>query len=272
METNDQDKELQEHFQEYNTKRRKWKVMAGILVTAIGGIFLSKQMGLIFLPAWVFTWPMIFIAIGLFSGLKNGFQNMSWLVFLLVGAYFLSERIYPELSIRPYLWPIAIIIIGLFMIFKPRNRRCCGPNQQKRCKNKYYTRSSEWTSHNTKNEYSKDLSGNDQIDTLSIFGGIKKNVISKEFKGGEVTCLFGGAEINLSQADIKETVVLEVTQVFGGTKLIIPTNWKVQMDMTAIFGGIEDKRNLNGNDLTDPNKTLIIKGVSLFAGMEIKSY
>ena len=37
--------------------------------------------------------------------------------------------------------------------------------------------------------------------------------------------MFGGAEINFMQADIQGRVELEVNQVFGGTKLIVPAHW-----------------------------------------------
>jgi predicted membrane protein len=111
----------------------------------------------------------------------------------------------------------------------------------------------------------------DIIDSTSIFGGVKKNVISKDFKGGEVTAIFGGTELNLSQADINGKVHLEINQLFGGTKLIIPSNWQVQSDTTSIFGSVEDTRSGSGQYM-DPNKVLIIDGSSVFGGISIKSY
>jgi predicted membrane protein len=83
--------------------------------------------------------------------------------------------------------------------------------------------------------------------------------------------IMGGTEINLMQADINGTVILEVTQIFGGTKLIVPSNWEIKPEMVAIFGGIEDKRtmqNVSGN--TD--KILVLKGTTLFGGIEIRNY
>jgi predicted membrane protein len=81
---------------------------------------------------------------------------------------------------------------------------------------------------------------------------------------------FGGSEINLMQADIKGRVKIEVVQVFGGTKIIVPANWIVQSEMLAIFGGIEDKRPPQLN--TIPDKILIIEGTSIFGGIDIKSF
>ncbi|HMG67070.1 MAG TPA: LiaF domain-containing protein, partial [Chitinophagaceae bacterium] len=114
-------------------------------------------------------------------------------------------------------------------------------------------------------------SSEDYIDSTSIFGGIKKNVISKNFKGGDITNIMGGSEIDLTQADINGTVTIDLTQIFGGTKLIVPSNWQVKTQMAAIFGGVEDKRSLQ-NVTIDPNKKLVLDGTSIFGGIEIRSY
>ena len=55
----------------------------------------------------------------------------------------------------------------------------------------------------------------------------------------------GGTEINLMKADIQQPIVLEVNNVFGGAKLIVPSNWNVKNEVTAVFGGIEDKRTIS---------------------------
>ena len=72
------------------------------------------------------------------------------------------------------------------------------------------------------------------------------------------------------QADIKGKVRLEVVQVFGGTKIIVPANWTIHSEMVAIFGGIEDKRPPQLNSI--PDKILIIEGTSVFGGIDIKSF
>jgi predicted membrane protein len=111
----------------------------------------------------------------------------------------------------------------------------------------------------------------DFIDSTSIFGGTKKVILSKNFKGGDITCFMGGAELDLSQADIKSPVVLDVTQIFGGTKIIVPPTWDVKSEVAAVFGGIEDKRRILTGNL-NPDKVVILRGTSIFGGIEIKSY
>ena len=114
-------------------------------------------------------------------------------------------------------------------------------------------------------------SSEDFIESTSIFGGIKKNILSKKFKGGDVVNIMGGTELNLMQADINGTVILEIVQIFGGTKLIVPAHWEVKPEMVALFGGIEDKRQMQ-NVTLNPDKILVLKGTTMFGGIDIRNY
>ena len=111
----------------------------------------------------------------------------------------------------------------------------------------------------------------DFVDSTAIFGGAKKNIISKNFKGGDLVNIFGGTDLDLTQADFTGTAVIELTTIFGGTKLIIPTNWAIQSDAVIIFGGLEDKRKMP-SVAENPDKTLVLKGTVIFGGIDIKSY
>ena len=83
--------------------------------------------------------------------------------------------------------------------------------------------------------------------------------------------IFGGTELDLSRADINGEAIIEMTTIFGGTKLVVPSNWTVKSDAAVIFGGVEDKRAMPAvNEVT--NKTLTLKGTVIFGGIDIKSY
>jgi hypothetical protein len=51
----------------------------------------------------------------------------------------------------------------------------------------------------------------------------------------------------------------------------VPSDWDVKSDIVAIFGGIEDKRSLE-NVSINPSKVLLLKGTSIFAGIEIRNF
>ena len=83
---------------------------------------------------------------------------------------------------------------------------------------------------------------------------------------------FGGVEIDLSQSDIDGLIVIDITQIFGGTKLILPAHWELKSEITSILGGVEDKRkNYSALNIAE-GKTLIIRGTSVLGGIDIKSF
>ena len=191
-------------------------------------------------------------------------------MFLLVGGLFLANQINPLLHLEKYIWPIILISIGIGFILRPRHRRW------RQWRGTHYK--SEWkqdtdTTGNPENigTMPGDYDRRDFIDITAVFGGVKKNVLSKSFKGGDITSFMSGSEIDLSQADFTGTIKIDVTNIFGGTKLIVPPTWDVQNDITAIFGGVDDKRQITGVAM-DHNKVLVLDGTCMFGGIDIRSF
>jgi predicted membrane protein len=231
------------------------RALGGLIVVAVGVVLLAKQVGVDF-PYWFFSWPMLLITVGLYLGFRHSFRNLGWLFPTAIGAVFLINDIVPEMELKQFLWPIIIICIGLVMIFRPRGRN----------------RGEEYWKQRYNQGNNSESFSNNAFETVTIFGGDKKQIISKDFKGGESVCAFGGVEINLTQADIIGTAEIEVVQLFGGTKIIVPPHWKVQSDeLVCIFGSLEDKRQVAGSTV-DPSKTLILKGTCIFGGIDLRSF
>lgn len=237
----------------YRESRNSGRIFGGLLIVTIGILLLVREMGVYF-PHWLFSWEMLLIAIGFYIGLRHSFSGFIWLILILIGSVFLLDDILPYMDIEDYAWPIIIISVGLFMIFRPRRK----PNE---------SLFKNWEAN------PKTGTSDDYIDSVTVFGGMKKNIISKDFKGGELTTFFGGSELNLMQADVEHKIVLEVTQIFGGTKLIVPPNWRVHSEeLVSIFGGVDDKRPVQAGTPQENQRVLVLKGTCLFGGIDIKSY
>ncbi|MFT3826979.1 MAG: DUF5668 domain-containing protein [Chitinophagaceae bacterium] len=253
-------------------------IMIGMLVIGFGALMLLKQVG-IFFPSWLFTWPMILIVVGLVAGAKSNFRDFSWLILIAIGGIFLVDEMDFDFSLRPFIWPIAIIGFGLLLITRGRCKNNRWYNPDNNTSQPPFTEtppsSSSYTSEPSRPQvpgasaYTSQVPIDDAIDIVSVFSGVKRTIYSKNFRGGEVVCVFGGADINLIQADIATPVIIEVVQIFGGVKLIVPPHWTIRTEATPIFGSVEDKRPpMNAGS----DKVLIIRGVVLFGGVEIKSY
>ena len=236
---------------------RNNNVLTGAFILLIGIVALMRATIPDF-PGWVFSWQMGMIALGLFIGTRHNFRGGAWLVLLVVGGVFLFRDIFPQYSFR-HIWPVILIVLGLFIILRPRRKwKWDGTKKTEGTSDSFFSEDID---------YSKD----DFVDSTSIFGGAKKIIISKNFKGGDLVNIFGGTELDLSQADFTGVAVIELTTIFGGTKLLVPSNWSVKSEAVTIFGGIEDKRRMQTiTETTD--KTLLIRGTVIFGGIDIKSF
>jgi predicted membrane protein len=106
-----------------------------------------------------------------------------------------------------------------------------------------------------------------------IFAENKQKVTSQHFRGGKVTAVFAGATIDLRNAKLAPgKVYLGVNAIFGGFKVIVPSNWDVQIEKTiTIFGSFSDKRKVESVDDENPNpsSTLVISSGTVFGGGEV---
>lgn len=251
---------------QFKMRRRNNGYLTGLILVLIGGALLVERMG-VPVPEWLFTWPMLLIVIGIYSGIKHNFRNNTWIILLAIGGFFLVNDFMPELRLEPFFWPILIIAVGILFLVRPRNKEWTHYWDGNRGRYRRFRGSSSNTPWEEPVEDSSDY-----FNIHSVFSGVKRTVLSKNFKGGSVSCVFAGVEIDLTQADITDKVVIRLEEVFGGTKLIIPADWLVQNEIEGIFHGVDDKRAFRANVAPNANKVLILRGSAVFAGIEIRSY
>ena len=225
-------------------------VLAGFLIV-IGFFWIFKNFGLIpdFIPHYLYSWEIVFVFIGLFILLTKR-AIVPGLIFIGVGLFLILPDI-PQLHFVQIwmLWPILLIAIGMSLLLQSRAQREEGRPR------------------------SSDESRDDYVDEISIFSGGEKIITSKKFKGGRITSIFGGSEINLLNAElVKGPAYIDVTAIFGGSTLIVPEDWNVKTDLITIFGGFSDKRTVISETKEGDESILYIKGFVMFGGGELKSY
>src|SRR5689334_3668545 len=74
-------------------RKRSGGVLAGLLLLAVGVILLLRESSYVHIPDWLFTWPMILVAFGLFAGAGNSFRDPGWIIITGVGILFLLQKI-----------------------------------------------------------------------------------------------------------------------------------------------------------------------------------
>jgi predicted membrane protein len=205
-------------------------------------------------------WPLILIVIGLLHLFHHRriFDFASWLLIGL-GVIFLltTNDIIDKHEIWKY-WPILLVILGISIVF---NRgRVFAP--------RYYGKIDLKKGEVKEGDESRATS-DDRIDESTMFGSISKRVTTKSFKGGSISVIFGGAEIDLRSAQLaEEGAVLDISTIFGGVDIRIPESWMVQTRSSAVLGGVDAKYS---NTEVNIGKRLVINASAIFGGVDIKN-
>ncbi|WPR74089.1 LiaF transmembrane domain-containing protein [Algoriphagus sp. NG3] len=260
----------------------------GFIILAVGVLILLRKLD-VFYPDWLLSWPMILIAIGVITLVKHEFKSIFGVLMLGVGVFFLLEREFNfHFGLQRFIFPIALILVGIYLITQKRKEQQVLSDIQHKIRNK------PTASPTPGEEYKKEeksafsgessdtkafagmsgVSGTSYSDTASIdsiMSGINKRMLTKNFQGGKLTAAFGGIDLDLTQSDFSGMVTLQVDVIFGAIKLVVPPHWDVRVEVTNIAAGVEDKRIYRQSEV-DQDKVLVIRGTVFFGGLEIKSY
>ncbi|MCK3686324.1 DUF5668 domain-containing protein [Maribellus sp. YY47] len=229
------------------------RVYFGLFMIAIGVLWIMERLGWIS-DSWnniLISWQMLLVGIGVFS-LIGGNKTTGTVLIVIGGFFLLPEMMTIPKNLREIGWPMLIIIIGVVLLVTHFGR----PNPHK-----------DQPTFDAGRAY-----GIHYFDEFVIFGGREVYIDSKSFLGGKTTTIFGGAEYDLRQAVLSQNgAVVDCVSIFGGCGFKVPPDWTVKNEVTAIFGAFTDKRGATINHIvSDPSKTLIIKGFAAFGGVEIK--
>jgi predicted membrane protein len=222
------------------------RIFLGVLLVATGSILIARQLGWLTsdLSNIIVSWPMLLIAFGVFNIARRAYS--SGFIFTAIGLFYLSPKIFgvPE-DFTQNFWPIVMIVIGIFIML-----------------HRHHPHDHNW---------GKEKSTSDSMDETAIFGGKDISIVNDNFTGGKITSIFGGSKINLMNAKPAPGCTIEVENIFGGTKLIVPEDWNIKVEIVPTFGGFEDRRSPSVISRSDPGKTVVIKGSCIFGGGEITS-
>ena len=233
-----------EQRRKHKSKKRS---ILGLVFITVGAVLIAKKMDII--PASIshiiISWQMLLIAIGAFNILTNK-NYSSGLILIAIGTFFILPKMFDiPFEVKEMFWPAIFVVIGVLMITVRNRHKGFGSGE----------------------------SSEHSIDMLTFMGGGNRKITSQQFDGGKVTSIFGGSEIDLTGSKLhNEECMIDVFTMFGGSEISVPRNWEVQVDVTSIFGGFDDKRGPVDNSGEGPKQVLIIKGFTIFGGGEVKSY
>jgi len=221
------------------TRRLSSQVVLGALVILVGVVLLTETTGYADVDVfWTYV-PSLFIVLGVYAFVASGFRNVIGPVIIVAvaGAWQLVTLDYLTADEVVQFWPLLIVLFGLSIILGQYRSRV------------------------------KSVEGT-YVTALGIFGGSEKRT-SGLFTGADLTALFGGASLDLRDAEPEDRPVhVSTTALFGGVEIVAPREWNVQMDVLPIFGGASDDRARSDDEHDEVD--LVVTGFAAFGGVAIE--
>lgn len=224
--------------------RTVYNVLWGLVFIALGLIFGLNALGItdinIFFKGWWTLFIIIPCGIGLFKN-SNRYPNFIGLiigvVLLLAAQGFITFDIIGKLII-----PFIFVAIGIGFLFKE-------------------------TVNSKINEKIKSLNKDGLREYAAVFAGDKINMQNEKLEGLSLSAVFGGLELDLSQAIVEKDTIINATAVFGGVDIRLPQNANVKVKSTSIFGGVSNKAN---GAKQENMPTIYINAFCMFGGVDLK--
>lgn len=220
------------------------RVVFGVFMLALGVLFTLDNLGLVHASTYVRFWPVAFIAIGVASLAQAGQSGryVGGLIWIVIGGWLLLDELH-VIRVRFWdFWPLLLIVLGGAIVWRALGGAA--------------------------------LTGMGKVDAASVvravavMSGVKRNNASPSFRGGDLTAVMGGCEIDLRQATITGgPAIMDVLAFWGGIELRVPERWMIDNKITPFLGGVDDRTRPTG----EATERLVIKGIVVMGGLEIKN-
>jgi predicted membrane protein len=218
------------------------QLVLGLCAIGFGILLTLDNLDLMrFHDVWRF-WPAVLIVVGVMqilwadrtSGLGSG------AVLAAVGAVLLLGNLHIlRFSLWNY-WPLILVAIGASIAWQALERG-----------------------------HDPSTSARDLVTGFAFMSGVVRSCNSQSFRGGDLTAIMGGCEIDLRQASITaDGAAINALAFWGGVEIKIPEDWNVQSSVIPLLGGFEDKTRPPREAST---KTLFLKGFAIMGGIEVRN-
>jgi predicted membrane protein len=221
------------------------KLVLGVAIIVAGLVLTLDNLGLVEAHTIFKLWPLVLVAMGIAKLRQEGSSGGMGGWFLVLGGTFLLLFTFARGHLAEALAPMLVVAFGILIVIKALKQSRGIPPELARSE--------------------------DFLQGTAIFGGFKRRVLTQAFKGGELTAIFGGFEVELQQAALETNLArIDVFVLFGGGELRVPEGWEIANQATAMFGALNDKTH-HGPNPTEGRPRLVVTGLILFGGLEVKS-
>lgn len=221
-------------------RRNLAQALLGLALVLAGGVALLDRLDVIDVDwGWVWShgWPAVIIAVGIAALISTPRAPAGPLVLIALGALLLVAQLPGvDLDVWGLLLPFALIVVGVAVIVGGWNR--------------------------------SRVSDDSSISAFVFWWGTDRKPQSQDFRGGSLTAIMGGIDVNLRHAWIQQEARMSVFALMGGVDIKVPAGWRVEVRGLPLLGGWDDKTT-PPLDLDAP--VLRVNATCVMGGLEVKN-
>lgn len=220
--------------------------VVGLCLILVAFLIFFDHLGINLIGKILGNWPLALVIIGvamLCGPNKSDDRTIPYILIALGIFFFLGQyRFFRRLDLDELILPLVLLGIGIY-ILKP---------------------------HLIKQGGSTDLEN--KIEIFSVLGGGEFNTRSDNLSSGHVICILGGAEVDIRDADMEgDHMSISVLAFMGGIDIKVPLHWQVSVKAVPLLGGVSNKTSCMAEKLQMPKKTLVITGLALMGGIDVRN-
>ena len=250
------------------------RIVAGIVLIGLGVLFTLDSFGLIDAGSIIDYWPLVLIIPGIVSLLwPRKHADRFWGAILIgIGTLLLLRNLDLVWFRFRHVWPFILVALGVYLIWRALEARRYpdGEPADAAGRRAHDGAMAGLQATSELREPSPPIGG-ERLDEFAMFGGGDRMVRSKSFRGGSVTAIMGGFDIDLRDAEIGgDAARIEVFVIMGGIDMKVPENWTVVLDITPFMGGADYNARNRRAPAEGPQKVLTVSGFVFMGGVEVK--
>jgi hypothetical protein len=219
------------------------RMILGLALIVAGALFTLDNLGYVDAGHYVRFWPVALILVGAIKLADCGLVGPGCLggYFWILGGGALILHNLDLVSIGD-LWPLLLVALGGSIVWKA-------------------------TPHLSRRSAAAGRASGQTLSGVAVMGAVQRSSQSQDFKGGDLTAIMGGCEVDLRKAKISTgQAVIDTFAFWGGIEIKVPEDWQVECKGLAVMGGFECSA--SGPD--DSDQRLVITGLAVMGGVEIK--
>ncbi|HYK41745.1 MAG TPA: DUF5668 domain-containing protein [Thermoanaerobaculia bacterium] len=244
------------------------RIIAGAVLIALGVLFTLDNFGVVEAGDVFRYWPLFLVGFGVLKIAQARYseQRVGGAVVMAIGVLLLLRTLHIITLHMRQVWPVALLVGGALLIWRSARRR--DPNAVLASARGRLPHADPIVPNGAEG-----TGGGYLLNEFAFLGGGERIIRASDFRGGEVTAVMGGFEIDLRGAGMAgDEAVLEVFTLWGGVEIRVPEEWIVLIQATPILGGISETT--SGPAVPGappgPRKRLIIRGTAIMGGVEVK--